>query len=144
MTDIVPPTPKKCSQCHQKKARTQFNRNSSKRDGLDYTCRECRESYRLYWYEKNHAKVRDKDMYRRYGITKEEYDLLLEKQNGVCAIFKQLETKTVKRSGRVWPLAVDHNHETGHIRGLLCSRCNRVLGLVKEDAQILQSMIEYL
>lgn len=83
-------------------------------------------------------------MYRNYGITREDYDLLFEKQNGLCAICKEPETKIVKWSGRLLPLSVDHDHVTGKIRGLLCNRCNRVLGMIKDDAQIARSILEYL
>jgi len=72
--------------------------------------------------------------YRKYGIRQPEYDELLSKQKGVCAICKK----------SVPILAVDHNHETGAIRGLLCKNCNLALGFISDDINIAFSMIEYL
>jgi len=71
---------------------------------------------------------------RRYGITIEYYDSLLEKQNGLCAICLKKPEK----------LHVDHSHETGIVRALLCHKCNTSLGLLQEDAEILNRAIEYL
>lgn len=58
----------------------------------------------------------------RYGLTVEEYDALLEKQCGVCAICEALPPV-----GRLRRLSVDHDHVTGEVRGLLCQRCNMAL-----------------
>lgn len=71
----------------------------------------------------------------RYNISIEEYNSILEKQNNLCAICKLL-SKT--------KLNVDHCHNTGRIRGLLCGNCNRALGLFKDNIQYLYNAIEYL
>lgn len=60
-----------------------------------------------------------------YGLTLEQYERLLEDQNGVCAICLQPEHRVY--NGTLASLAVDHCHETGRVRGLLCIRCNRSL-----------------
>ena len=73
---------------------------------------------------------------RNYGLTQEDYKKLLEQQKGVCAICG------CKPNGKA--LAVDHNHTTGKIRGLLCHDCNVGIGFLKEDISILQKSIEYL
>jgi len=72
---------------------------------------------------------------KRYGITVAEYDALLEKQGGVCAICR----KHSKRR-----LCVDHCHRTGTVRGLLCHRCNLGLGYLKEDQASLVATLAYL
>ena len=78
-----------------------------------------------------------------FGITLEQYNKLLEEHNGVCAICKTKEF--IKDSiGNVRRLAVDHNHKTGKIRGLLCFNCNQMLGKAKDNKQILINAIEYL
>jgi len=87
-------------------------------------------------------KRRNHDFIKNFGITMEEYKLILAKQNGVCAICHQKETKRVR--GVVRSLAVDHNHETGKVRGLLCTACNQALGQMKDSPEILMSAIEYL
>ena len=73
---------------------------------------------------------------KKYGISLEDYDRMFEKQNGNC--------KTCGLPEINQRLAVDHCHETGKVRGLLCSRCNLVLGRVEENTETLWNMIEYL
>ena len=79
---------------------------------------------------------------RRYGLSLSDYNEMLKEQNGVCWICKRPET--MRQGGRLKPLAVDHCHESGVVRGLLCNRCNRVVGFVEEDISILQSSIDYI
>ena len=69
-----------------------------------------------------------------YGITIEDYEAMSEKQNGKCAICYKTNIK----------LHVDHNHETGEVRGLLCGNCNRGLGLFKDHFYYLDRAAEYL
>lgn len=68
-----------------------------------------------------------------YDITPEEYDLMLFRQGGVCAICKQPETAFDKRILPIRSLAVDHDHENGNVRGLLCGKCNFLLGVIESD-----------
>jgi hypothetical protein len=79
-----------------------------------------------------------------YGLSVEDYDSLLNKQNGVCAICEQKETVLDGVSGKVKMLSVDHCHDTGKVRGLLCSACNTGIGLARHDPEILRSAISYL
>jgi hypothetical protein len=74
----------------------------------------------------------------------EDYNTLLKKQNNTCTICKQLEPIIDNRNNQRRDLAVDHNHKTGKVRGLLCSRCNNVLGRIKDNVDILQEAIKYL
>jgi hypothetical protein len=74
---------------------------------------------------------------RRYGIDVEDYERMLEEQNGACFICgKQPENNRA--------LDIDHNHSTGKVRGLLCSNHNRALGLMGDDVVLLLKSIEYL
>lgn len=77
----------------------------------------------------------------RYKITLEEYDELLEKQGGLCAICSQPESLT--KDGKLHKMAVDHNHETMQVRGLLCMNCNTRLGYF-EGKGLLTRMVSYL
>ena len=72
---------------------------------------------------------------KKFGISQEEYVFLLEKQEGVCAICRGNCSKS---------LAVDHNHETKNVRGLLCNRCNRGIGFLKDNVLFLQRAIDYI
>lgn len=72
---------------------------------------------------------------KRYGITAEDYDHMFAEQNGLCAICGRPDSRA---------LSVDHDHETGKVRGLLCSKCNFLLGYADDDPEILTRAIEYL
>ena len=80
----------------------------------------------------------------RYGITYQEYLGLEAKQNGVCALCKQPETQVDTRRNKLKRLAVDHSHETGTVRGLLCHECNTGLGKFKDSPALLKAAIKYL
>ena len=73
---------------------------------------------------------------KRFGITGEEYEQMLKEQNGVCKICGNGKTDKM--------LAVDHCHDTGTIRGLLCFRCNTGLGFFHDNIELLQKAKEYL
>lgn len=75
----------------------------------------------------------------RYGITKDEYRLLYFQQAGVCAICHKPE-----RTERNTLLSVDHDHVTNRVRGLLCSQCNRAIGLLQDDPQVLRAAARYI
>jgi hypothetical protein len=106
-----------------------------------------RESHRLAVAEQRRTK---KDHYRKtkaewdllqYSITPEEYKRMLDKQNGLCAICGS-EGKGGR--GITRKLVVDHCHETGTIRGLLCANCNTGIGLLKENKSTLAAAIHYI
>jgi hypothetical protein len=73
---------------------------------------------------------------RRRGATQKMYDELYEAQHGCCALCNEPEEKFS------W-LCIDHDHETGKIRGLLCPNCNRGLGLLQDSPQLLQKAAAY-
>ena len=79
----------------------------------------------------------------RCGLTIEQYNDKLTKQGNVCAICKEPERKK-GNNGKIFNLNVDHCHSSGKIRGLLCSRCNLVLGQINDDKIILKNAIDYL
>jgi len=70
-----------------------------------------------------------------YGLTLEDYDAMMERQNGVCAI---CSTRTKGN------LHIDHNHQTNEVRGLLCGKCNRAIGLLNDDVSLFTKAITYL
>ena len=92
---------------------------------------------------------RNKHMKHKYGITLAEFGKMYKKQDGKCAIC----TNPIRFTGDHMKAGatcngedpcVDHDHETGAVRGLLCFRCNTALGHVRDDVNILKSMINYL
>lgn len=90
------------------------------------------------WIEKNRDKYllskKKSVLKHKYGMSLEEYDTLLIKQESKCAICGDKEKL----------LAIDHCHKTGKIRGLLCHLCNRAIGMMKDDTLILERAITYL
>lgn len=91
--------------------------------------KENSERYRRWLYE--HSLIKN------YNITIEDYKKMLNDQNGVCAICFREDKKGRK-------LCVDHNHDTGKVRGLLCGNCNKLLGMAGDDKKILSRSIKYL
>lgn len=78
-----------------------------------------------------------------YGITLDQYEQMLSDQHGVCAICRQAETAK-HHNGVVKKLSVDHCHDTGAVRGLLCHSCNTGIGSFGHDGLLLKSATEYL
>lgn len=86
---------------------------------------------------------RQKKLMEQYGLTVEQYDELLLKQNGRCAICQGTHHRfTRAKSDR--PFCIDHDHETGAVRGLLCSHCNRGIGLLGDDPAVVEAAAQYL
>ncbi len=102
-----------------------------------------REQQRRYRKE-NPDKVRDSKMKSFYGIGLDRYNELVLEQNNKCAICRNEETIKDNRTGLIKKLSVDHCHDTGIIRGLLCNNCNRAMGLFRDDPDILRKAILYL
>ena len=106
------------------------------------------KEYKNKWYRENRTKNRNTQLKYKFGITLEEYNLMVQSQGGVCAICEGVND--TRRRGThngenvVMSLAVDHNHKTGKVRGLLCSGCNTSLGQFKDDPLLLQKAIKYL
>lgn len=156
---------KVCTKCGLEKNESEFNKNKRKtKISLSCWCKQCRREYRknnldkikernrLYRienkerdhsygkeYRKNNPdKLRDKHLRRNYGITLQQYNEMFEKQEGKCAICGTHQSEFKK------PLYVDHCHETGKIRGLLCDKCNHAIGLLKDSPNISQEASNYL
>ena len=89
-------------------------------------------------YVNRYEMRRDEYLKRKYGITHAEYNKLFEQQKGKCEICKTHQSELKAR------LSVDHDHQTGRVRGLLCYNCNSTLGHAKDSIDILQSSIRYL
>lgn len=94
------------------------------------------------WVAKNKQKTKEskhKSNLKRYGLTVEDYNILLAKQNNSCAVCL---SKTSKRpSSR---LVVDHDHKTNKVRGILCSNCNVALGLLEDSLELINNLHRYL
>jgi hypothetical protein len=131
------PEIKQCTRCKETKPSIEFSLlNNVRRKGLNSWCRKCvAEHGRIYRKPRQAASI---DGYlrrklRQYGIAIEEYETMLVEQDGKCAICKHPETAIM--NGKPMSLAVDHCHTTDAVRGLLCTNCNRALGLLQEDPE---------
>lgn len=149
---------KLCSKCKTEKPLEEMaSRGTSKKTGLQLRksiCKKCQNRMREESrkvnktearaasnkrrqdrFKMNHGdRRRDEKLMGTYGITLEDYNNMLASQNNRCLICGDIRYK----------LHVDHNHETGKVRGLLCNSCNTGIGLLKENENILLSAIEYL
>jgi hypothetical protein len=160
---------KLCTSCDTQKSMTDFYRSASTIDGVQGKCKACASKYAREYYrrpgqatrqiERSKAYYRDipdrrrflterwrkqnpervaqisrRGMLRRkYGLDTDGYEALLEWSNGGCAI-----------CGAKTPLAVDHDHATGALRGLLCRHCNTGLGQFRDRIDLLRIAIAYL
>ncbi len=120
-----------CSVCKERKDFWEFLMDRRMPDFFSGRCRKC--------YYKTHGR---KSWLKTYGITPEGYELILTSQSGCCAICKKPET--VEHEGKIKNLAVDHDHKTGRVRGLLCDGCNTGLGRFKDSIEALREAIKYL
>ena len=125
---------KKCIKCGENKAYSEYYDHKSK-DGLHSICKDCCKLKQRLWNINNKDKKHYTEVKRRYGIGKEEYFKKLELQQHKCPICEQ------ELVGRPH---VDHCHDTGVIRDLLCRCCNLLLGYAKDNEKTLQNAIKYL
>jgi hypothetical protein len=152
-----------CSKCKESKDFSEFAKDKYNSDGLTYSCKNCRNKHNVerfkkypelekakndsqkenrkafYNSEKGIISSRKAHLKRMFNITLDDYNKLSDSQNHKCAICKQEE---IYYRNKV--LCVDHDHNTGEIRGLLCNTCNRALGLLKDDKQLLINALKYL
>jgi hypothetical protein len=128
---VIPDDHKWCGDCGQVKPLESFVRTRATRTGYGSYCLPC-HSVRCRANAAKRGGYRTYHLSRRYGITAEEADHLLEKQAGMCAI-----------CGVALASHVDHDHETGAVRELLCFNCNGGLGQFKDDPDVLRAAADY-
>lgn len=133
---------KVCRTCGEEKDISCFPKLPTAKDGYKNICKSCTAIKYEIWRKKNYDKWLE-NMYfstikRKFGISKEDYIKLLTSQQGVCAICGGGPT------GKAKYLSVDHDHETGKIRGLLCNNCNAAIGFLREKHINIQLAAEYI
>ena len=156
---------KRCKKCGETKPLAEFHRATGMKDGYRSECKACARTIRRAWYVANRQKAiadvkrwqqenkehlhayrrgyrqrrkaedRDAQLRRTFGIMQADYEALLAKQGGGCAICG-------RKPGKI-SLHVDHDHETGKIRGLLCVGCNNALGQFHDDPDLLGLAADY-
>lgn len=153
MLSLVCEPTKRCPRCEQDKFFSAFGKDKTKKNGLSSYCLNCAKANRKINYAKNPEKEKKKlnqyysvnkersrqySLKALYGLSVESYREMLEQQNSSCKICKTHENNLKRK------LFVDHCHETGKVRGLLCQYCNTMLGNTKDNVLVLQSAINYL
>jgi hypothetical protein len=113
-----------------------------KRSEFDWNTPQGRSIAKKAYTKKTYDKRRLKKIRDAYGVPDEEYHEMHAEQNGRCAICG--EPETLVKKGRVISLSVDHDHNSGKARGLLCNVCNRGLGLFRDNIDYLKNAIDYL
>lgn len=146
----------RCTECDCWFASEHFFRTKTNSSGLTSRCRSCHiaQSIRTRDPERhrktklasvrrqraaNPARFRELELKRAFGISLADYEGLCATQGGVCAICKRPERDTLGRR-----LAVDHDHDTGAIRGLLCRNCNTGLGMLGDSVDRIVAAANYL
>ena len=118
---------KKCSNCKKLLDIEEFHREKHRPDGKCIFCKSCKRYLQLF---------------KKFRLSKNDYEMMLDAQGGVCAICKQPEKQ--KRNNVIKFLGVDHNHISGKIRGILCADCNLGLGKFKDNPEMLRRALAYL
>ena len=130
-----------CTSCHKEKLESDFYIRKNRPKGYTSACKSCTlQQVKFNWSPRQQSSYKLK---ANYGLTLEDYEQLLTKQKGVCAICFQPET-TMSNAGYIKNLSVDHCHTTGKIRGLLCHHCNTGIGKFMDSVERLESAIKYL
>jgi hypothetical protein len=160
---------KACRKCGETKPLSEFYPQKGMKDGYRHNCKACHSLAHKDWYAKNvdyekarvkkwqqansdrvnsvnrrrrqerskeyRRKERASYLLRKYGITLRDYETLRMTQLGMCVICRKIEWNR---------LHVDHDHQTGVLRGLLCGKCNKAIGLLDDDPALVHSAEAYL
>lgn len=137
-----------CTVCKTEKDFSCYYNSKATKDGKGYRCKSCDDLARQ-GYEKRH---KDKLLNNRrkaqrkykYGLSDQQYNKLIEDQQGLCGIcsVELVQQATIKHAPNT--MCVDHSHHTGEVRGLLCTKCNKGLGLLGDSVEAIQRALDYL
>lgn len=133
---------KHCNSCKETKPLDKFGRRARTKDGLEHFCKKCYNALRGKWRRENPEKAQTQYtplekfviyLKSKYKMTIEQFDEMLLNQGGMCAICDQ-EAE----------LKVDHDHETGKVRALLCHSCNVGIGHLRDSIELIAKAGDYL
>lgn len=127
------PKEKRCPECREVKPLREFVRNRSSKDGLGSYCKPCHRVIIKAHQDRLYGGHRNFLLQLRYGIGEAEFEKIVKRQGGTCAICRKRPAKHV-----------DHCHRTGRVRGVLCFYCNRGLGKFRDSRGVMRSAIRYL
>lgn len=126
-----------CRKCQIEKPLSDYHNLTKSKDGKRNICKSCISLSQKQHFQKHHGKIKDKNLKRVYGISLQQFNEMLEKQDRKCGICENdLDGKLLTH--------IDHCHTTGKIRAILCHYCNTGLGLFKESPDLLAKATKYL
>lgn len=137
-SDDEKPDGKTCTACGEWKPLAEFHKHKICRYGVESICKRCKFKKRKERDARDPNRVRRMDLRAKYGITIEQYQEMRVRQDGRCAICGMEAGEKGEK------LVVDHNHQTGQVRGLLCHLCNAMIGCARESLEILAAASAYL
>lgn len=137
---------KVCSDCGENKSLECFYNQASNKDGLAYRCKDCDRVARARHYHTTKGKIlkRNTNRKNKYGITPEDFESLWESQEGCCVICNIKLDDGFSPSHKPNKAVIDHCHDTGNVRGILCTKCNKGLGMFNDSQEVLLRAHEYL
>lgn len=159
--------PKVCGACGELRSSGEFYKDMTRADHLSPSCKSCIKRDRLSYYERNKDQIKARvaayqkanpevqarsvakrrangkrrlaDVRQRYGVSEEQYAEMMERAGGVCEICGRVPSEVSKKGA-----CVDHCHDSGKVRGILCAPCNAGIGSLQDDPAVLRRAIEYL
>lgn len=148
MIDKIIDNKKLCGKCRNILDISKFNKQKSRKNGLQLWCSDCIRIDKSRRYHGGRSEImknqwRGYTLKRKYGITTEDYNKMADLQQGKCAICGE-EQLTENNQYNTKKLVIDHSHKNGKVRGLLCSECNNGMGKLKDSVEILKKAINYL
>lgn len=138
------PSTKQCTVCGEEKSLEAFRKQKRSRFGRCSYCKACNAEAVRRYYRENPRKKLEVDLKKQYGLSLAQYERMMDEQGNRCAICGQPERRQWKNGTRPSRLAVDHDHETGRVRALLCFGCNAALGGFGHDPGRLRKAAAYL
>lgn len=138
-----------CSDCGETKPLEQMRKRL--RSGGQFragpNCNDCNAAAARRWFRDNRQRATTQkfrnNLHRNYGMTIDDYETMLVAQDYVCAICDG-ENGIHSTHGTQFRLSVDHDHKTGRVRGLLCNNCNRALGLLADNHELVRKALAYI
>jgi hypothetical protein len=128
---------RQCSKCNEYKSLPDFAVRSG--GSYRYECKDCTSEWQRRYRAENKSKIKKQATMRRYNLTESQYNEIQSIDR--CEICSKKVTDTTRRADSK---NIDHCHETGEVRGVLCFHCNTAIGLFKDDVKLISKSIEYL
>lgn len=128
-----------CRNCGKEQSLGCFSKDKHTKDGRCFHCKSCVSlNHKMRPRPNFSALNKRRHLKSKYNMTLEKYNQMFEDQRGVCAVCG-VPAGDLKRN-----LAVDHNHRTGKIRGLLCFACNSLIGRIEKNPLLIPTMMKYI